>query len=38
MTPAALDVLNLLRTKLRRASVGTAGGFRPPEDPLASWL
>lgn len=38
MTPAALDVLNLLRTKLRRASVGTAGGFRPPEDPLALWL
>lgn len=38
MTPAALDVLNLLRTKLRRTAVGTPGGFRPPEDPLASWL
>lgn len=38
MTPAALDVLNLLRTKLRRASVATAGGFRPPDDPLTSWF
>jgi hypothetical protein len=38
MTPTALEVLNQLRTKLRRASVATVGGFRPSEDPLTSWF
>jgi hypothetical protein len=38
MTPAARKALHHLRSKLRRASVATAGGFRPPEDPLTSWF
>lgn len=38
MNPAAQVTLNELRTKLRSASLATAGGFRPPEDPVTSWF
>jgi len=38
MTPAAQNILNQLHEKLRPASLATAGGFRPPEDPVTSWF
>ncbi|MBN9085047.1 MAG: hypothetical protein BGP04_06565 [Rhizobiales bacterium 62-17] len=38
MTPAAQTVLDQLQGQLRSASVATAGGFRPPEDPVTSWF
>lgn len=38
MTPAARKTLDELRSKVRRASVATVGGFRPPDDPLTSWF
>ncbi|NHZ80304.1 DUF1963 domain-containing protein [Massilia sp. CCM 8695] len=38
MNPAARAELDQLRLALRSASLGTAGGFRPPQDPLTSWF
>ncbi|WP_130730214.1 DUF1963 domain-containing protein [Komagataeibacter xylinus] len=38
MTPAARKCLDQLRTLLRPASIATAGGFRPPSDPVTSWF
>ncbi|WP_312956679.1 DUF1963 domain-containing protein [Pseudomonas songnenensis] len=38
MTPEAKETLEKLRKYLRTASIATAGGFRPPEDPLTSWF
>ena len=39
MTPAAKETLDQLRSQhLRSASIATPGGFRPPENPLASWF
>lgn len=38
MTPEAKETLEKLRKHLRVASIATAGGFKPPEDPLTSWF
>lgn len=38
MTSEAKRVLNELKTKLRRAAIAHVGGFRPPENPTASWF
>jgi Domain of unknown function (DUF1963) len=38
MTPAAQEILNQLRDKLRSASIAEAGGFRPPDNPITSWF
>lgn len=38
MKPESTLLLNELRSKLRPASVAQVGGFRPPDDPLASWF
>lgn len=38
MNDAAQQTLNELRRHLRRASLAQIGGFRPPENPLASWF
>ncbi|MDQ1830368.1 DUF1963 domain-containing protein [Massilia scottii] len=38
MNPAARAQLDRLRQALRSASLATAGGFRPPQDPLTSWF
>lgn len=38
MTPAAEQCLTTLRRELRAASVARIGGFRPPDDPAASWF
>ncbi|WP_222853026.1 hypothetical protein [Massilia genomosp. 1] len=38
MNPVARAQLDALRQHLRSASLATAGGFRPPQDPLTSWF
>lgn len=38
MNPAARSQLDLLRQHVRSASLASAGGFRPPQDPLTSWF
>lgn len=38
MEPSAQKVLDQLRTHLRSASIATAGGFRPADDPVTSWF
>ncbi|MFZ6873384.1 DUF1963 domain-containing protein [Undibacterium sp. Di27W] len=38
MNPEAVKSLALLRQKLRKASIATLGGFRPPADPRVSYF
>ncbi|MFZ6745416.1 DUF1963 domain-containing protein [Undibacterium sp. JH2W] len=38
MNPEAAKSLDLLRQKLRKASIATLGGFRPPADPCVSYF
>jgi hypothetical protein len=38
MNYQARQILEELRSHLRRASVAQVGGFRPPENPCASWF
>ncbi len=38
MTLEAKETLDLLRQKLRKASVAQVGGFRPSDDPTTSWF
>lgn len=38
MEPSAKKVLDQLRSHLRPASIATAGGFRPADDPVTSWF